>query len=194
MLRPIPTTTYKTKNNTMNNTNNTNKTNYTAQKFYYIYILTNDANDKVYIGQTVDPKDRFYACQYRGEKIKAAIAEIGWDKFHANLLAKTRTEARANKLERHFIEKYDSVNNGYNSTYKTNEHRSAKKSAERNAKARVTMMMTRWYFNPATGETTRIVKGSLVPNGFILGRGGKIKKVKGHSLWQKVEVPVAEIA
>lgn len=170
-------------------TNSTNST-----KLYYIYKLTNDVNDKVYIGQTVDPKDRFYACQYRGQKIKAAIEEIGWDKFHANLITTTKSEKRANTLERFYIEKYDSVNNGYNSTYKTNEHRSATRSAERNAKARATMSTTRWYYNPSTGETTRIVKGALVPTGFVLGRGGQLKKVKGHALWKKVEVPAAEIA
>ena len=55
--------------------NNTTKT-------YYIYKLVNEANDKVYIGQTRNPQSRFSKCQYRGRKIKDAIESIGWDKFH----------------------------------------------------------------------------------------------------------------
>ena len=165
-------------------------------KTYYIYKLVNDANDKVYIGQTRNPKARFSVCQYRGKKIADAIKEIGWDKFHFNLLATTTEESEANRLELHFINEYDSVNNGYNSSYKTNEHRANKRSAKARAKQRATMSTSRWYFNPKTEETVRIMKGGLVPVGFVLGRGGQKKSVRGHSLWQKIEMetPIAEIA
>ena len=162
-------------------------TNKNTKRLYYVYKLTNDVNEKVYIGQTNDPAHRFQVCQYRGKKIADAIKQIGWDKFHANLLTVAEDEPTANLLERKYIEEYDSVNNGYNSNYKTNERRAAKKSAERNAKASATMSTSRWYYNPDTDETVRIVKGKLVPNGFILGRGGKKKSVRGHSLWLKVE-------
>lgn len=162
-----------------------NNTNNTDIKFY-IYVLRNDANNKVYVGQTNDPKDRFYACQYRGQKIAEAIKQIGWDKFHANLLATTDNEDAANKLEAEYIAKFDSVNNGYNSTYKTNERRRAFKSARRNERASVTMSKTKWYHNPKTGETTRIVDGNPIPKGYVLGRMSK-RKIKGHSLWMKID-------
>lgn len=167
----------------------------TTQKTYYIYILTNDCNSKVYVGQTVDPKDRFYACQYRGQKIAEAIKQIGWDKFHANLLETTNSETEANRLEAKYIVKFDSVNNGYNSTYKTNEHRCSFRSARRNARASATMSKTKWYHDPKTGETTRIVDGNPIPKGFVLGRLSQ-RRIKGHSLWQKIttEKPIAEIA
>lgn len=177
----------------MKNTKNAQK------KLYYVYILRNDVNDKVYIGQTNDPKDRFYEIQYRGKKIADAIKKIGWDKFHANLLGVYDTEDVANNMEFFYIQKFDSVNNGYNSTYKTNEHRSAKKSAARNAKASATMSKSKWYYNPKTDETIRIIGDAAVPKGFVLGRGGKIKKVKGHDLWlnvteKHVDNAIAEIA
>lgn len=162
--------------------------NNTTKKTYYIYKLINSVTDKIYVGQTGDPKDRFYAKNYRGKKIADAIAEIGWENFTPIMIAKTTSKEKANKLERFYIEKFDSVNNGYNSTYKTTERLSVKKSAERNAKARATMSATKWYFNPSTNETTRIIDGEEVPDGFVRGRGGKIEKVKGHFLWEKTKV------
>ncbi len=157
-------------------------------KTYYIYKLINSVTDKVYIGQTGDPKDRFYEKQYRGKKIADAIAEIGWENFTPIMLAKTSSKDRANELERFYIEQYDSVNNGYNSTYKTTERISHKKSEARNAKASATMSTTKWYFNPSTNETTRIVDGDAIPDGFVRGRGGRLEKVKGHFLWQKTKI------
>lgn len=168
--------------------------NYT--KTYYIYILTNDCNSKCYVGQTSVPDFRFQKCQYRGKKIKDAIEQIGWDKFHANLITTTTDKLEANRLEYENIVKYDTVNNGYNSTYGTNYVGNKKRSKKTCAQQSATMSTSRWYYNPTTEETIRIVKGKLVPNGFILGRGGKLKSVRGHSLWMKVtnEKQVAEIA
>ena len=167
--------------------NNTTKT-------YYIYKLVNEANDKVYIGQTRNPQSRFSKCQYRGRKIKDAIESIGWDKFHFNLLAQVNTEEEANRLEEQFITEYDSVNSGYNSNYKTHEHRINKRSAAARSRQRATMSTSRWYWNPKTDETIRIMKGGLVPNGFVLGRGGKKKSVRGHSLWMKVDTSASKRA
>lgn len=168
--------------------------NNTTKKTYYIYKLTNDVNSKVYIGQTSDPKDRFQVCQYRGKKIADAIKEIGWEHFHANLITTTTDKLEANRLEYENIVKFDSVNNGYNSTYGTNYVGNKKRSKKTCAQQSATMSTSRWYWNPKTDETIRIMKGGLVPNGFVLGRGGKKKSVRGHSLWMKVDTSASKRA
>lgn len=157
-------------------------------KKYYIYALCNRINSKVYIGQTSDPAHRFQVKQYRGKKIADAIREIGWSNFYAVALAMTKSKDRANKLEFDYIVKYDSVNNGYNSTYGTkyvgNKHRTEATRAQQSA----TMSSTKWYWNPDTDETVRIVDGMKIPEGFVRGRGGKMKSVRGHSLWRKTKI------
>lgn len=168
--------------------------NKTTHKFYYIYKLTNDVNSKVYIGQTSDPQHRFQVCQYRAKKIADAIKEIGWEHFHANLIATAPTREIAGELEAQYIDWYDSVNNGYNSTYSTHYIGNSKRSAAARSRQRATMSTSRWYWNPKTDETIRIMKGGLVPNGFVLGRGGKKKSVRGHSLWMKVDTSASKRA
>ena len=59
-----------------------------------IYIITNDINDKVYIGQTIQTlKKRFngHCCYSKSDRsssmyIKRAIHKYGKDKFHISLL------------------------------------------------------------------------------------------------------------
>lgn len=180
--------------NTKRKINKMKKTN--KDKKYYIYELVNDVNSKKYIGQTSDPEHRFSLCQYRAKKIKDAIKKIGWDKFHANLLEVVYTKEDADKMELHYIEKFDTVNNGYNSTYGTTYVGNKKRSAKATAKQRATMSTSKWYFNPKTEETVRIMKDAPVPAGFVPGRGGQKKAVRTHVLWAKIkkETPIAEIA
>lgn len=156
-------------------------------KKYYVYKLCNTKNQKVYIGQTNSPSSRFYAQQYRGTKIKQAIEEIGWENFFVINLYSTNDQEKANQKELSFIKKYDSVNNGYNSNYKTHEHRYTTRSKHRNALASSTMSMLKWYWNPTTGEAVRLMTNNI-PEGFIPGRGSSKTKTRGHSLWMKRKI------
>lgn len=152
----------------------------TIQKKYYIYKLCNTKNLKVYIGQTCSPEKRFYAQLYKGEKIKQAIQEIGWENFYVVKLESTANQKRADRLEDYYIRLFDSVNNGYNSTYNCHPPRYSRRSDHRNAAASKTMSLSKWYWNPETGESMRLIKGN-VPEGFIPGRGSSKLRVKCHS-------------
>lgn len=91
-----------------------------------IYIIKNDVNDKVYIGQTIRPiKKRFQEhlsaskgneWQSKNRKFYEAIREIGAKHFRIEPLKQNVSVDALKKTEIEFIEKYDSCNNGYNST------------------------------------------------------------------------------
>lgn len=83
---------------------------------FSVYIISNDVNSKVYIGQTTKPiSQRFKehcACQ---SEIGKAIREIGKNHFSISLLddsAKNLDELA--EKERFYIKKYNSCKNGYN--------------------------------------------------------------------------------
>lgn len=93
-------------------------------KFGRIYILKNTENEKVYIGQTtLTVKERFTQHmknstlrQKSNIKLYIAIQNIGKDKFYIETLEDDIILENLDEREMFYIEKYDSFNNGYNST------------------------------------------------------------------------------
>lgn len=91
---------------------------------YSIYIIRNTVNNKVYIGQTCQSvKERF--CQHlkpstskqRGSyKIYNAMKKYGRDKFYVETLESGISESEIDQKEIEYIEKFNSFENGYNST------------------------------------------------------------------------------
>lgn len=87
----------------------------------YIYKITNDINDKVYIGQTRFPiQRRFYEHCYDATKYNAkhrplysAINKYGPEHFHIELIEETDQPM---EREIYWIKYYDSYHNGYNAT------------------------------------------------------------------------------
>lgn len=88
-----------------------------------IYLITNDINSKVYVGQTIQSlKKRFngHCCYSKSDKsinmyIKRAIHKYGRDKFHISLLEECSIESM-NEREKYWIDFFDSYNKGYNLT------------------------------------------------------------------------------
>lgn len=89
-----------------------------------IYMLYNDVNDKVYIGQTTKVieerfKEHKKACNNKGEKemkLYRAMNDIGVDKFHIKCLECDIPISELELKEIYYIEAYDSFHNGYNAT------------------------------------------------------------------------------
>lgn len=83
-----------------------------------IYKITNNVNGKIYIGQTwISIKERFRKHTHISSnclKIKRAIDKYGKNNFQIKLITVCSTQKVADHLESYFIEKYDSVENGYN--------------------------------------------------------------------------------
>ena len=85
---------------------------------FSVYLISNDVNDKVYIGQTTKSiQERFYEhCTYHLSEIGKAIKSIGKEHFSISLLDDTaKTLDELTEKESFYIQKYDSIKNGYNS-------------------------------------------------------------------------------
>jgi group I intron endonuclease len=80
-----------------------------------IYLLKNTVNDKIYVGQTWRPLlKRIYEGYRHSHHISNAIKKYGKDKFYYTVLTVCGTQEIADYWERHFIIKYNSIENGYN--------------------------------------------------------------------------------
>lgn len=92
-------------------------------KFGKIYLITNDINSKVYVGQTVQSLNKRFnghCCYSKSDKsqnmyIKGAIHKYGRDKFHIMLLEECPINL-LNEREKYWIDFYNSYNEGYNLT------------------------------------------------------------------------------
>lgn len=88
-----------------------------------IYLISNEINHKLYVGQTVQSLNKRFnghCCYSKTDKsvnmyIKRAIHKYGKDKFHIELLEECPIELM-NEREKYWIKFYDSYNNGYNLT------------------------------------------------------------------------------
>ena len=87
-----------------------------------IYIVKNSVNDKVYIGQSVNIGRRWLShkasatskgARDYNTKLHTAMRKFGIDKFHYEILEECGREFLDEKEEQ-YIEKYDSIKNGYN--------------------------------------------------------------------------------
>lgn len=93
-----------------------------------IYKFTNKINGKVYIGQSVNLKNRYLAhknsynnsnCSGYNTLFYQALRKYGWENFDYEILIEddNLTVDELNELEKQYIKQYDSFrNNGYNLT------------------------------------------------------------------------------
>lgn len=90
----------------------------TSSSIYcFIYIITNSFNNKVYIGQTWQSLERrFYehVNQNKCIKLHNAIIKYGKEVFSIRPLIICHSQLIADYWESYFINKHDSINNGYN--------------------------------------------------------------------------------
>ena len=91
-----------------------------------IYKLTSPS-DKCYIGQTINLVERKRSLYnpnkyYSGHKLDNAIKKYGIENFQYEIIiqivesSKEKLREKLDELEKFYIEKYDSYNNGYNMT------------------------------------------------------------------------------
>lgn len=92
-------------------------------KFGKIYLITNDINSKVYVGQTTQTLNKRFnghCCYSKADRstnmyIKRAIHKYGKDKFYIQLIEECPINM-LNEREKYWINFYDSYNTGYNLT------------------------------------------------------------------------------
>lgn len=86
-----------------------------------IYIIRNNVNNKVYIGQTtksLEERWKGHLSQCRSGQpfhLYRAMRKYGIDNFYPEILVDNiRSRDELNQLEQYYIDKFDSVANGYN--------------------------------------------------------------------------------
>ena len=177
---PSSVTTYEAeKLNTKSLINNTMKNN-TAQ--YFLYRIWNTINGKSYIGQTVNPQHRFYKCHQRNKKMLADIERYGVVAFKSEILARTGDKKLAGVLEEHFINEYNSIENGYNQYKSYHNNTGMKRTEAANAKRREAISKTIWMYDPSTGQSTRANPArakELAAMGWLNGRIKQDAVLKG---------------
>ena len=89
----------------------------------FIYKISNDISDKVYIGQTIRPiEDRFRrhindaVNNILDTHFARAIRKYGKENFHIEMIDSAETQDELNLKEQYWIRYFDSINNGYNET------------------------------------------------------------------------------
>lgn len=91
-------------------------------KYFYLYKITNIIDQKVYIGQSVNPKNRWgrHKCDARLKKSKShlssALRRYGFDNFLFEIIVQARSLEDIDDLEIACIQQYQSSNkeHGYN--------------------------------------------------------------------------------
>jgi group I intron endonuclease len=93
-------------------------------KIYYLYKITNQINEKKYIGQSIAPKQRWYDHKQASNNpkvpIQFAIKKYGQENFEFEVIACCKSQDDANLVETQLVKQYDSfISNckGYNATY-----------------------------------------------------------------------------
>ena len=92
-------------------------------KFGKIYLITNDVNSKVYVGQTIQTLNKRFnghCCYSKSDRsinmyIKRAIHKYARDKFHIQLIEECPVNI-LDEREKYWINFYNSYNTGYNLT------------------------------------------------------------------------------
>lgn len=88
-----------------------------------IYLISNDVNSKLYVGQTIQSLNKRFnghCCYSKSDRsvnmyIKRAIHKYGKKNFHITLIEECPIQ-ELNEREKFWISFYDSYNNGYNLT------------------------------------------------------------------------------
>jgi group I intron endonuclease len=82
---------------------------------FIVYKHTNKINGKSYIGITKRTIEQRVYDGYAGSRhFNSAISKYGWENFETTILEENLTCDEACSKEKYYIEKYDSINNGYN--------------------------------------------------------------------------------
>lgn len=86
-------------------------------KEYKVYSITNNINNKKYIGltsQEINERIKKGKGYKPMTKIYKSIQKYGWNNFEVNILFTTKSKEDAEEKEKYFIKKFDTIENGYN--------------------------------------------------------------------------------
>lgn len=111
-----------------------------------VYMIENSSNNKIYIGVSVDIKNRFmnHKTLLRNNKHPNKLMQNDYNKlgiegktdmFLYSVLEEGINTRKIDEAEKYYIEKYDSMENGYNSRFASNYGKSDKNKSKANRQA-----------------------------------------------------------
>lgn len=141
---------------------------------FQVYIITNDINDKVYIGETTNSLRERFNQHYNnpGSHVGVAMHELGKEHFSISILDDTATSLEElNEKEKYYIEKYDAIQNGYNSMLQGNNGRIHRRIRISSTLSKSTNKMLKSYSKQTMIPISKIVEAAIME--YILKRGEK---------------------
>lgn len=107
---------------------------------FYIYRITNNVTNRMYIGCTSNPKRRWVGqgCQYRENKeFYSDIQKYGWENFTKEILCEACNRKLAHIFETNFIKYFDTIKKGYNRDFSTEHSTECRKKISASCKGKV---------------------------------------------------------
>lgn len=182
---------------------------------FIVYKHTNKINGKSYIGITKRTIEQRVGDGYSGSRhFNNAISKYGWENFETTILEENLTCDEACSKEKYYIEKYDSINNGYNleegGIYGTINPETRKLMSERmigntysknqvfseEAKKHISEGLKRLYFDPVRGAEARR-KLSEAHRGRIVSKETRRKQsesLKGRKVSEETKKKLSDAA
>lgn len=150
-----------------------------------IYKITNNINNKVYIGKTNrdiqirwSEHKRYIYQKERDNKLYRAIRKYGIDNFSIDIIENNISEKDISNKEKYYIKFYDSYYSGYNETF----------GGEGESQVDISKLITLYNkgYNYAeisriTGHTPKTISNNLQPLGYL-----PKEKIKGECRGRKV--------
>jgi group I intron endonuclease len=152
-----------------------------------IYKITSHSTSKVYIGQTWQAlPQRFneHKSKSKCHKLVNAFNKYGKDNFKIEFITVCHTQECADKLEVEFIQKYDSIKNGYNIRSGGSKGKHSKETVDKMSgvnnpmfgkkhTAETIMLMSQTHLGQKCSDETRAKLSNL--------KKGKANPHKGHA-------------
>lgn len=141
-----------------------------SERVYYLYKITNQINDKVYIGISHDPDARFKAHKYKSScctKLVRAFSKYGYDNFTMTVLC-AGSEDYILDLEKKAILAFNSIENGYNLILGNPRSGGASLSEEVRQKISTSLLD---YYSERDSSQKGVIKGPKEPDKAVFVSG-----------------------
>lgn len=144
-----------------------------------IYIIYNNANTKVYVGQTWEILDRRF-CKHKTNKksgclkLKRAFKKYGINNFNIKLITISHTQEIADYWEKYFIAKYNSISEGYNLQEGGSHGKHSRESKEKMSKSQLGKIIPNAVRSKISKSLKGIVRSQETRNKMSNNRNGII--------------------
>lgn len=178
------------------------------KKCVCIYSISNDVNNKIYIGSTINLYDRIRQHKYDfinrpnyTAKLYNDMKKIGIEHFYVNIIEEVSviTQTELHNLESYYIDKFDTINNGYNSRKDIdgkcivndntrNKHKNDTKNAWLNDKHKDhDLKLSKFIYNIYDAKTNELLDADIMPRNIT-----KKYKIPSSNIFQSIKKSIVK--